>query len=349
MTLLPALAQAGDEVRLIVLAPGEDEERFLVAARDAGVEYITIPVGTDLDLRPTAAVAREIGRWRPDIVHTHLIHADLWGQVAAKRRGVPGVRTFHNVAAFYRREPYRSAGRLAGRLANDTIAISHVVADYVRELGLSPVHRVRLVPYGIDTDAWRTSSDARASAREGFGIAAHEVVIGMAGRLIPGKGHRLAIEAFLRTRAPKLRLLIAGDGELRPSIEALARTTDGRVRLVGQVSDVRGFLAASDVLLFPTLPSLGEGFGLAALEAMAVGRPVIATAVGALPEVVEDGRTGLVVEPDLGPVTVAIDRLAADAGLREAMGEAGRLRAAERFSLATMVERTRAVYRETLP
>jgi glycosyltransferase involved in cell wall biosynthesis len=260
---------------------------------------------------------------------------------------VAGVRTFHNVAAFYRREPYRSAGRLAGRLANDTIAISHFVADYVRQLGLSPVHRVRVVPYGIDVSAWQISPQERASARERFGIGTDEVVAGMAARLIPGKGHHLAIDSVLRTRSAKLRLLIAGDGELREEIERLAGAAGERVRLLGHLQDVHAFLAACDVVLFPTLPSLGEGFGLTALEAMAAGRPVIATSVGALPEVVEHRDTGLVVEPAPGPVADALDRLAADAALRDRMGTAGRERASERFSLTAMVERTRAVYRES--
>jgi glycosyltransferase involved in cell wall biosynthesis len=346
LTLLPALSAAGDDVRLVVLAPGEEEGRFLSAARDAGVETVTISVGNDLDPRPVAAIAREIRRYKPDVVHTHLVHADMWGQLAARRRGVTGVRTFHNVAAFYRREPYRSAGRVAGRLAAATIAISHYVGDYVRGLGLSPVHRVRIVPYGIDPSIWTPTAEQRTAARERLGIERDRVVVGMAARMIPGKGHRLAIDALSRTQTPRLRLLIAGDGELRGEIDTLARATDGRAQLVGHLDDVRGFLAACDMLLFPTLPALGEGFGLAALEAMAIGRPVIATAVGALPEVVEDQRTGLVVAPEAGPVADALDRLAADASLRERMGAAGLARATDRFSLEAMVESTRAVYRE---
>jgi glycosyltransferase involved in cell wall biosynthesis len=349
LTLLPALAAAGDQVRLVVLAPGEEEGRFFAAAREADVETVAITVGTDLDPRPTAAIAREIDRWKPDIVHTHLVHADLWGQLAARRHSVAGVRTFHNVAAFYRREPYRSAGRLAGRLANDTIAISHFVADYVRRLGLSPVHRVRVVPYGIDVSGWQVSPEKRVSARERSGIVADEVVVGMAARLIPGKGHHLAIDSILRSRSAKLRLLIAGDGELREEIETLAGAADGRVRLLGHLQDVRTFLAACDIVLFPTLPSLGEGFGLTALEAMGVGRPVIATSVGALPEVVEHRESGLVVEPAAGPIADALDRLAGDPSLRERMGTAGRDRASKQFSLEAMVERTRAVYRESVP
>jgi glycosyltransferase involved in cell wall biosynthesis len=203
------------------------------------------------------------------------------------------------------------------------------------------------VPYGIDVSDWQVSPQERASARERFGIGTDEVVAGMAARLIPGKGHHLAIDSVLRSRSAKLRLLIAGDGELREEIERLAGAAGERVRLLGHLQDVHAFLAACDVVLFPTLPSLGEGFGLTALEAMAVGRPVIATSVGALPEVVEHRDTGLVVEPAPGPVADALDRLAADAALRDRMGTAGRERASERFSLTAMVERTRAVYRES--
>jgi len=119
------------------------------------------------------------------------------------------------------------------------------------------------------------------------------------------------------------------------------------VRFLGFFEDVRGFMAACDALAFLTLPALGEGFGLAALEAAAAGRPVVATRVGALPEVVADGDTGLVVEPgDIGALAAAIVRLGTDAALRTRLGGAGRRRAAERFGVERMVERTLAVYAE---
>ena len=136
LTLLPGLSRAGDDVRLMVLAAGEDEARFICAAGDAGIDVVSVPAGADADPRVTLALDREIRRFAPDVVHTHLVHADLWGQIAARRSGVAGVRSAHNVSARYRSEPGRSAGRLAGRLARRSIAISeHVAAYELKEIG----------------------------------------------------------------------------------------------------------------------------------------------------------------------------------------------------------------------
>jgi len=344
LSLLPALAAAGDEVRMMVLAPAEDEDRFIDAMRAAGVEIFSTPAGGDADPRAARAIAREIRAFRPDLVHTHLVHADLWGQLAARQKGVRAVRTFHDVQGFFRREPARAAGRLAGRLARRTIAISEHVAGFVRELGLAPNSRVRVVPYGIDLTEAVPDAAARAAARTRFGMPRDAISVGMASRLIHGKGHDLTIEAVRRSTAA-LDLAIAGDGPLRAELE---RRSDGATRFLGQVDDVGSFLSACDLVVFPTVPALGEGFGLAALEAMAVGRPVIATRVGALPEVVEDGVTGLVVAPDPEDLALAIGKLAADEDLRASMGLAGRDRAERLFGLDRMVAGTRQVYREAL-
>ena len=349
LSLLPGLAAAGDDVRIVVLAAGEDEGRFLGGAAHAGIDAVSMPAGADADPRTARLIAKEVRAFAPDVVHTHLVHADLWGQLAARRAGVPGVRSAHNLSPRYRREPGRTAGRIAGRLARRSIAISEHVADFLREQRLAPPDRIRVVPDGIDATGWTLHDEARAVARTRLGFEPDEVVAGMASRLIDGKGHALAIAAMRRTVAqtPEVRLAIAGDGPLRPEIERLANALpSGTVRFLGQLTHVPSFMAACDLLLFPTLPSLGEGFGLAALEAMAAERPVLATNVGALPEVVEDGVTGVIVSPQADPRGKALAELALDPGRRRAMGVAGRERAASRFSLDAMVEATRAVYRE---
>jgi glycosyltransferase involved in cell wall biosynthesis len=121
------------------------------------------------------------------------------------------------------------------------------------------------------------------------------------------------------------------------------------VRLLGFVADIQRFMAACDILVFPTLPTLGEGFGLAALEAMAAGRPVIATGIASLPEVVVNRETGTLVPPDdPQALTESLVNLAADTQLRRRMGKAGRHRAAEVFGIDRMVSDTFKVYREVL-
>ena len=144
---------------------------------------------------------------------------------------------------------------------------------------------------------------------------------------------------------PELRLLVAGDGPLRGALVREAGRELGRtIRLVGFVEDVRAFMAACDICAFPTEAALGEGFGLAALEAMAVGRPVIATRVGSLPEVVTD-EVGVLVRPGSARALAdSIVRLARDEGLRRRLGERAAERAFRHFPLERMVRSTLEVY-----
>jgi glycosyltransferase involved in cell wall biosynthesis len=293
-----------------------------------------------------------IKRYRPDLVHTHLIHADVHGQVAARLAGVRAVSSVHSVEGFYRKEPYRSVATSAHRLAARTIAISRFAGEYIVRAGVVRSERMRVVPYGVDVEDWVLSGDERLAARRALGVEEEEVVVGIAARLTDGKGHVDAIEAVDRASREftRMRLIIAGEGPLRGSLEAVARTgPKDRVRFIGFVQDVPRFMNAVDVVCFPTQPSLGEGFGLAALEAMAASRPVVATAVASLPEVVLDGETGLLVPAgDVEALARALARLALDGDERTQMGTAGRRRAGSTFSLDAMVRRTMGVYQEAL-
>ena len=155
---------------------------------------------------------------------------------------------------------------------------------------------------------------------------------GVASRLVPGKGHDVAIRAFAEVaeRLPRTRLLVAGDGPLRGEIEEMARRNlpSRQVSILGFVEDIRGFFGACDLVLFPSLPSFGEGFGLAALEAMAAGVPVVASDAGPLPEVVSDEESGLIVAAgDDQAWAQAIFALASDRSLRLRLGNGARARA----------------------
>jgi glycosyltransferase involved in cell wall biosynthesis len=293
----------------------------------------------------------EIRAFRPDVVHTHLLHADLVGQLAAQVSRVPGISSVHATPDFYRREPYRSTGRAISRVARRRIAISEHVARFLREVRLAPPERIRVVHYGIDADRWAREAPSRRAAREVFGIADPSLVIGIAARLIDGKGHATLIEAVGRAISEDgiaAVLLVAGIGEERERLERLAATRcpADRVRFVGFVPDVETFLAACDIVAFPT-DGHGEGFGLTALEAMAAGRPVVATRFASLPEVVDDGVTGVLVPPrSVESLRAALVVLANDPVRRAAMGQAGARRARDSFALERMASATRAVYDE---
>jgi glycosyltransferase involved in cell wall biosynthesis len=352
LALLPALARRGVEVRMVVLtAPGSGA--FTAALAAAGVPITEIPAGPDVNPVLVARLAACIRRERPDLVHTHLIHADVHGQPAARLARVAAVSSAHGAHPFYRRQPFRSAAAVAGHLARRTIAISHHVAATLAGAGVVPSERLRVVHYGIDPAPWQQALAARDEARRRFGLDGCELAVGVASRLIPHKGHAelLRAVAIAAGRGVPLRLAVAGDGPIRAELQRLAADLGvaERVRFLGFIGDVAAFMAACDVVAFPTQPILGEGFGLAALEAMAAGRPVVATRVASLPEVVVDGETGLLVPPgDPEGLADAFACLAADEALRARLGAAAARRAADCFSLDAMVEATLAVYAETL-
>ncbi|MBA3729094.1 MAG: glycosyltransferase family 4 protein, partial [Actinobacteria bacterium] len=252
---------------------------------------------------------------------------------------------------FYSREPYRSAARVAGSLARRTIAISEHVAGFVEKLNLARRGSVRVIHYGIDVDGWALSEDARSSARKDLGVGATDIAVGVASRLIPFKGHDFLLDAFAlaRSEVDGLKLLVAGDGPLRGQLEVRVKNEQppGVARLLGHVDDVRSFMNTCDIVVFPSLPGFGEGFGLAALEAMAAGRPVVATAIDSLPEIVVDGETGYLVAPEIVEgLSDALVKLARDDGLRKRLGAQARERARTIFPMETMIERTLDTYRE---
>jgi glycosyltransferase involved in cell wall biosynthesis len=349
LSLLPNLAAAGVEVRMLA-ATTEGGTRFVEALRYRGVAVAEARTGSHLDPSLARSLWAELHSFRPDLVHTHLIHGDLYGQLVAWGRHVPGVSSFHGAHSFFAREPIRTGERIAGRFAQRTIAISEYVRDFLVRFRLRDAQHIRVVPYGVDMSDWKLPAGDRARARERLGLGPRDVAVGIASRLIPGKGHDLLLRAFAEARgeAPALRLLIAGDGPLRREIEHASHQVAGSTATVlGFVAEVRSFMGACDILVCPTLPELGEGFGLAALEAMAVGRPVVATRVASLPEVVADGKTGVLVAPDdPRQLAEALAGLATNGDRRAELGEAGRRRAGGVFGLDRMVSKTISVYRE---
>lgn len=349
LSLLPRLASAGVDVRMLVLATA-DADAFTTALTANRIDHCVVPAGPDVSPRVVRAISREIRTFQPDLVHTHLIHADTHGQLAARLAGVPGISSLHSAHRFYARQPYRTPAWMAGRFARRTIAISDHVARYATSVGIAVRDRIRVVPYGIQADDWAMSPEAREQARSAYGVADGEVAVGIAARLIPHKGHSLLFQAVDRLAAtlPNLKVLVAGDGPLRESLHTeAAHFRPGVVRFLGFVDDMRAFMNACDVLAFLTMPELNEGFGLAALEGMAAGCPVVVTRVGPLPEVVTDGDAGMVVDPrSAEELSHTLERLAIDTALRQRLGAGGRRRARDTFSLDAMVKGTLSVYAE---
>ena len=301
------------------------------------------PVNLQLPGRPNLtalrAVRRHLAKVAPAIVHTHLGDADLLGGLAARSLGIPVVCTIHGMR-WERRDAWRR--RVVRHCADRVIAVSDSARDEYLRHGWGSAERVVAIPNGSDLV---TATGEGAAVRAELGLAPGDLVVAMVSALRPEKGHDVAIAAVraLRRRFPRLRLLIVGEGDLAGELAAAASDSDGAIVLAGLRRDVMRVLDAADVLLHP---SRADAYPTTLLEAMAASVPVLATAVGGIPEIVEHGVNGILVgaPPQGGEVATALGRLLADAPGRRELARAGRERYEREFTALPWVTRTRTLY-----
>jgi glycosyltransferase involved in cell wall biosynthesis len=232
------------------------------------------------------------------------------------------------------------------------IAVSEAVAQTAREAGLGiPASRLVVVHNGVDLTRFAGENPSlRAETRRALGISETAPVALCVARLSPEKNvaHFLESAALIKGFLPDARFLVAGDGPLRPTLERQVGLLNlkGRAQILGERTDIPALLQAADCFC---LPSREEGLSIAVIEAMAAGLPVAATRVGGVPEVVDDGNTGMLVPPrDPEALGGALTALLADPAGAKEKGNAGRARAAAHFSEAAMIAGTRAVYEAAL-
>ena len=296
------------------------------------------------DLGTVLAVARLHRSLRPHVVHWHAARAHALGAMAALVAPGPARVLSRRVDFLVRRSP---GSRLLWSLPIDAIlAISEGVRDALVQSGVS-ASAITVVPSGIDLAAFQGGD--REGTRAGEGVRPDEILVLQVAALAPHKSQRdLLLAAKLALgRRPDLRFWIAGEGPLRGELEAEhARLGLGdRVRFLGFREDVADLLAAADVF---GVSSYLEGMGTSTLDAMAAGLPVVATRVGGIPEIVEDGVTGVLVSPrDPEALANAILDLAAAPALRERMGGEARMKV-RAFSADRTAERTRDAYEAAL-
>ncbi len=344
LTLLPALRERGIEARMLSLGvDGTDAPRFYRALDELGVPNTVVRCGHDLSPRLARDVVRAVRAERPDLLHTHLVHGDVYGGASARLLGIPSVSTRHNDDR-YLLGPFRYVDRAFARRASRLIAISDAVRDFLVEAGL-PARKLITVRYGLDELPPAASDPTPAEA----GVPADAPLVLAVGRLIAQKDHATLIRAFARVRAEHgdAVLAILGGGPLEAELRALGteRGLGDALVLPGR-SEIRDWLERADVFAHS---SRWEGFGIVLLEAMLAGLPVVATRVSAVPEVVADGETGLLVEAgDHEALATHLEALLGDRERAAALGEAGRRRALSEFSVARMAERTHALYDEVL-
>jgi glycosyltransferase involved in cell wall biosynthesis len=341
------LLRAGHEAELLCDPDGELWQR----AKQKSITCRPLKIRNSLDAPAGLRLRRLLTDHYYDVVHFHTARAHAMAPYARNRAGV---------LVATRRMDYVPNRVLAPWLYNRAVdgvaAISEGVAQALTRAGVLG-DRVTIIPSGVDCRRFAPPSEAaRQQARGALGLMPHEVALGTIGALVVRKGHHVLIDAMAllecdaatEAAVGRLRCYIAGDGSLRQELaqRVLQRNLSRSVVLLGHVQDPVTLLNALDIFV---MPSLNEGLGVAALEATAVGLPVIASAVGGLPEVVADGHTGVLVKSgDAAALADAIRLLAADDAARSVMGGEARRSAVHNWSIESMAERTLSWYHACL-
>jgi glycosyltransferase involved in cell wall biosynthesis len=350
--LLGRFAEAAPRVGIrlhVACLEDSDGSPAAESLRAVGVEPVNLEVSGRPGRRHIRAMRRHIQAVKPAIVHTHLGTADFVGGIAARTLGVPAVSTIHEVIE-------RSHGKVRARRSvfafgrrfcdARVITVSDCARDAYAAHSWGFGDRVVQIYNGIDVTP---ATGSGADVRRELGIAPDDLLVGMVSALRPIKGHDIAIEAIalLRERFPRLRLLIAGQGRYGAELARLAAPLGDGVLLTGRRTDVMSVFDALDVCLHP---SRMDAFPTTLIEALAASTPVLASAVGGIPEILDDGRTGMLVPapPTAAAVAEALGRMLEDPSRRRALAQAGREAYLDRFTAQPWVEQTRALYDEVI-
>jgi glycosyltransferase involved in cell wall biosynthesis len=300
------------------------------------------------DTQWARAFAALVRNERVGVIHTHEFTANAYGSLMGQIMGVPVVATVHGKNYFAEQVKRRIAYRYVSRVSR-MVAVSEDLKQFiVQRVGVAE-HRVNVVYNGVDA-AGPLPVDQLSAIREDLRLSEYDHVIGAVGSLYPVKGHIHLIKALpdILKACPKTVLLLVGQGELAQTLktEVVKLNLDAHVRFLGFRSDVPALLSLFDVFV---LPSLSEGLSMALLEAMAAGKPVVATKVGGNSELVLDGETGFLI--DSGSPESISDRIVQvlqDKVGAVRMGDRGRLRVRDKFSFRAMVDKYENYYEQAI-
>jgi glycosyltransferase involved in cell wall biosynthesis len=341
-SLATRLNAARYDVRVVSLSHGSSVRRL----QKAGIEATVIDEPDDR--LAVLALAKELAAFEPEVVHNHMYRAEVVGTKAALHLGEEGCRrpavisTVHSsrVRCVEDRETLRQLTPLMDHLIVVSKAIEQKIADEGRKSA-----PISLIYNGVDLQRYNHQQPC-CTLHEDYKIDADAPIVGVVARLEAEKGHRTLLDAWplVLAAVPNAWLLIVGEGSERDSLEAQADILgiSGRVVFTGRREDVPAVTAALDISV---LPSYREAQGLSVLEAMALSRPVVASAVGGIPEMIEDGVTGLLVPPhDCDALAAAIVRLLTDHPLADMIGRNGHELAHGRFCIEVMVQAVSDLY-----
>jgi glycosyltransferase involved in cell wall biosynthesis len=318
---------------------------FYERARRRGLSVRMVHCQGRADWRAVRQIEACIDEDGIELLHTHGYKADLYGYVAARRSGKPIVATCHNwLGGTATLGIYNHLDRVALKRFHGLAAVSDSVAQRLLDSGVSP-KKIRTIANGIDVQAFE-----RANPLPMLNFEKNKVVVGMVARLDLQKGFKYLLRAAreLCRTLPGLKVVIVGEGPDRKAIEDMIQRfgLQTNVILAGQYSDMPGIYAAMDIFV---LPSLNEGLPMTILEAMAASKPVIATRVGAIPKVIKDGHTGLLVDPgDVDGLRDALARLLTNSDLCHRIGAAGNDWVSRNYTSEAMALKYRQMYDEVL-
>lgn len=360
MQLAEGLAQKGYEVTLVTGKTTEPQEDFEEFRRRTEVPVIMVEamkreISPLYDLLAFFTLRRLIVRKRPDIVHTHSSKAGIIGRAAAYTAGCqriihsPHGHIFYGYFGRTTTSFFIAVERVVARITDRILTLTDLEREDHIAQRIRPKRGFTTIPCGIDQRRFKGDGKPRKEIRRDLGIPEEAMVIGWIGRFVPIKGPEvfIGVIAGLREKRSKIIGLMVGDGELRMRMENYAGQLGVKDRVVftGMRDDVPDLMRGMDVFV---LTSFNEGLGRVLIEAMTSGVPVVATCVGGVPEIIEEGETGLLIPPGDTHATVgAILKILEDTGLARRLRERGRAMV-EQFSLTRMIEDTEKVYKEVL-
>jgi glycosyltransferase involved in cell wall biosynthesis len=320
-------------------------------ARSLGIPTESLEIRRGFpDPRGLVRLGRLVRRWRPDVLHSHMVHANLLAR--ALRLFVPLpvlVSTIHNI---YEGGPlWMTAYRLTNGLVDQMTIVSQAAADRFTRESIVPKELLRVVPNGVDLERFRkVAAGTRESLRRSLALEREFVWLAI-GRFQPAKDYPNLLRAFVKVRShsPQTVLLVAGRGPLQREMERLAEELGlaGGVRFLGVREDVPELMSAADGYV---MASAWEGMPMVLLEAAAAGLPVVATSVAGNREVVEDEKSGFLVPPHESDAlgTAMLRLMGLSESQRRAMGERGRELVRTQYGLGRLVDRWEELYREVL-
>lgn len=347
VTLTRALIDLGCECSLGVFSNSHSRHTEIVDyARQAHIDVTTIPCEGRLDFKAADQIRRMIRAQRAEIVHTHGYKADMYGYLAARATRSPVVATCHNwPGRTLVLRLYESIDRRLLAHFDEVVAVSDSVAESLRRTRAG-TSDVRVIYNGVDLQRFAESRLTPDHVRQ---IDATRLV-GMVSRLVPGKGAHsfIRVAREVSSTFPDVRFVLVGEGPMRAELERFASSLsmDQKIVFAGVRTDMPNVYASLSIVV---LPSMNEGMPMCILEALAARRPVIATAVGAIPDVIQHGRTGILIKPcDDGALRDAIVQLLENPALARNFASQGFELVSERFSAAVMARSYRDLYMQVV-